>query len=327
MVYRNIFWNIQKMLIRIRYILSPKLYQISTRREVNSSIKTFEISTAYLGLDHYKNLPETEFRRILEISNSTLNPKTGILWLHKKIIKESSYWDISNLQKWEPYPYFPKKIRGLYSFLPDNGYFHFLVEDLPRFIEANNFAQNLVTIAGSNARYITEALDILKYNSYIIPNGPIKVDKVIMSEKITGQVFSKNDLNLVKRAFAPYIQPNLNQSIFISRKDKSGDKFKSRGMDLKKQIEELFISKGFTIVYLEELNFVEQINLLSSSIRIAGFHGAGLANIVWANTANIIEISKTQKTRHFEHLSEICSHKYSFYSTLQPLSELYRLIH
>jgi hypothetical protein len=64
---------------------------MSTTGEVNNSIKTLEISKEHLGLDHYKNLPKIEFRRILEISNSTLNPKTGILWLDKKIIKESSY--------------------------------------------------------------------------------------------------------------------------------------------------------------------------------------------------------------------------------------------
>lgn len=320
------FWSIEKILTQFSYNLTRRLNQISTRKEINSSIKTLKISEVYLGLDNYKNLPKTEYRRILEICNSILNPKTGILWLNKKLIKESSYWSISDLRKWEPYPYFPKKISGSYSFLPDNGYFHFLVEDLPRFIEVNCFAKNLPAIAGSKAKYITQVLDILKKNNYIIYNAPVKVDKVVMSEKINGVIFSKHDLKLLKSAFSPYIKTYATESIFISRKDKYGDKFDSRGIDSKRKIEEIFKNKGFNIVYLEELNFVDQIALLSRSTRIAGFHGAGLANIIWANSASIIEISKTQKTRHFEHLSKICSHKYNFFSTLQPIHELQKII-
>lgn len=326
MGYHKFFWSIGKILTQFLYNFTKKLNQVSTRREINSSIKTLKISEVYMGLDNYKNLPKTEYRRILEIYNSILNPKTGILWLNKKLIKESSYWNICDLTKWEPFPYFPRKISGSYSFLPDNGYFHFLVEDLPRFIEAHCFSKNLTSIAGSKARYVTQALDILNKNNYVIYDVPVKVDKVVMSEKINGVIFSKHDLELLKSAFSPYIKTHATESTFISRKDTSGDKFNSRGIDQKKNIEEIFKNEGFNIVYLEELNFVDQIALLSRSTRIAGFHGAGLANIIWANSASVIEISKTQKTRHFEHLSKICSHKYSFFSTLQSIHDLQKVI-
>jgi hypothetical protein len=326
MNFRKYIWFLQKIQTRVMFFLSPQLNQISTRREVTDSIKILKTTEVYIGLDHYKNLPNTDFRRVLNISNSTLNPKTGILWLDEKIIKESSYWSSSELQKWEPRPYLPRKLAGTYSFLPNNGFFHFLIEDLPRYIEVNNFAPNLATISEGSMSYITDALDILKPNNYFTVQVPVKVDNIILSEKISGQVFSKNDLKLIKDAFSSYTSSSEDRSIFISRRDKDGNKFKTRGIDKREQIEESFASLGYEIVFLEELKFKDQVSMISGSKRIAGFHGAGLANIIWANQANIIEISNTRITRHFEHLSEVCSHKYSFYSTSQPISNLYEII-
>ena len=107
MTIRIIFWKIQKVLTRLAQLLYPNFDQISSRKHKSDSIITLKISEEHVGLDNYKNLPETDFRRILEIKNSILNPKTGLIWLNKKIIKESSYWNINELIKWEPYPYFP----------------------------------------------------------------------------------------------------------------------------------------------------------------------------------------------------------------------------
>lgn len=323
---RKCIWNLQKIKARLTFFLSQRLNQISTRKEVADAIKILKVTEVHVGLDHYKNLPGTDYRRLLKISNSVLNPKTGILWLNKKIIKESSYWSNGELQKWEPHPYFPRKLAGTYSFLPNNGFFHFLIEDLPRYIEVNNFAPNLATISEGSMSYITDALDILKPNNYFTVQIPVKVDNIILSEKISGQVFLRNDLKLIKDAFSSYTNSSQDRSIFISRRDKDGDKFKTRGIDKREQIEEIFASLGYEIVFLEELKFKDQVGMISSSKRIAGFHGAGLANIIWANQANIIEISNTRITRHFEHLSEVCSHKYSFYSTSQPISNLYEII-
>jgi len=322
MTIRIIFWKIQKVLTRLAQLLYPNFDQISSRKHKSDSIITLKISEEHVGLDNYKNLPETDFRRILEIKNSILNPKTGLIWLNKKIIKESSYWNINELIKWEPYPYFPNRLSGTYNFLPDNGFFHFLIEDLPRFIETNDINPSIVTIAGSHAKYITDSLDILKPNAYITHLAPVKVDSIIFSEKISGQVFSKYDLKLIKEVFSLFIKSNQNESVFISRADTKGDKFKSRGIDLKYIIEDIFLSFGFKIVYLEKLNLIDQISMMSRSRRIAGFHGAGLANIIWADQAHVMEISKTRSTRHFEHLANISSNNYLYFSTLNSLSDL-----
>ncbi len=326
MIRRNLIWVIQKSLLYLIYILKIRNREISARKVQLNSINVLDASDELIGIDHYKILPGREYRKILEISHSILNPKTGVVRVKKDILKESSLWDHSDLVNWEPNPMFYKKISGNYSILPDNGYYHFLIEDLPRFIEVNKTVKNCRTIAGSNASYLTQALDFLNPNNYSIFLSPVKVEKIFLSEKNAKVLFSVNDLNLIKEAFLPHIKVG-NKSIFISRKDLRGKKFDSRGINSKEVIERVFLENGFDIIYFEDLSLLEQVATSSGAKNIAGFHGAGLANIVWAApNSNIIEVSNTRITRHFEHVSEICSHKYSLFSTAQSIEILEKII-
>lgn len=326
MVRRNLVWVIQKSLFYLIYILKIRNREISARKVQLSSINVLDASDELIGIDHYKILPGREYRKILEISNSILNPKTGVVRVKKDILKESSLWDHSDLVNWEPNPIFYKKIYGNYSILPDNGYYHFLIEDLPRFIEVNKTVKNCRTIAGSNTSYLTQALDFLNPNNYSIHLSPIKVEKIFLSEKNAKFLFSVNDLNLIREAFLPHIEVG-NKSIFISRKDLRGKKFDSRGINSKEVIERVFLENGFDIIYFEDLSLLEQVATSSGAKNIAGFHGAGLANIVWAApNSNVIEVSNTRITRHFEHVSKICSHKYSLFSTAQSIEVLKKII-
>jgi len=323
---RNITWTIQKGLLYLIYILKIRNQELSARKVNLNSIKVIDASNELIGIDDYKILPGREYRKILEISHSILNPKTGVVRIKNKILKESSLWNYSDLVNWEPNPIFYKKVSGNYSFLPDNGYYHFLIEDLPRFIEVNKIVKNCQTIAGSNASYLTESLDILNPNNYSIQLSPVKVQTLFLSEKNPKRVFLFNDLKLIKEVFLPHTKVG-NRSIFISRKDSSGRKFDSRGINSKEIIENIFRDNGYDVIYFEDLSLIEQIATSSSAKNIAGFHGAGLANIIWADpNSNIIEVTNTRITRHFEHISEICSHKYSLFSTQQSLQILDKII-
>ena len=42
------------------------------------------------------------------------------------------------------------------------------------------------------------------------------------------------------------------------------------------------IKKGFSIIVLSELSFLDQINLFSNAKQIIGLHGAGFANLVFS---------------------------------------------
>ena len=94
---KNIIWTIQKGLLYLIYILKIRNQELSARKVNLNSIKVIDASNELIGIDHYKILPGREYRKILEISHSILNPKTGVIRVKNKILKESSLWDYSDL--------------------------------------------------------------------------------------------------------------------------------------------------------------------------------------------------------------------------------------
>jgi capsular polysaccharide biosynthesis protein len=83
-----------------------------------------------------------------------------------------------------------------------------------------------------------------------------------------------------------------NKKIYLSRKlfkDKDKDK---RPLSNEEEIERLFKSQGFEIIYPEQLSFPEQIEIMRGSKVIAGPAGSNLLNAVYANAGtDIIVIS------------------------------------
>jgi hypothetical protein len=327
MIVFKIFWFLQKILVRSPIRIFPSQFKFSARISQSDSINVEQISQEALRLNHYKIAKSSDFRRILKITRPALNPKTGLLWLDKKIVVESTLWNYEDLRKLEPCPIFPRKIDGEFLSLPDNSFFHFLIEDLPRYLQARSLKKESITIAGSQSKYIVEILNTFTGGNYLFAECATKPEFVYISEKITGQLFSSFDLDILKQNFSQYLIKSERQNIFISRKDISGTKHVTRGINLKNTIEEVFVNKGFKIVYFEEMSLFEQIALCQNANVIAGYHGAGLANIIWAERGTrIIEITRSRVTRHFEHISKICSLNYSLYSIQYPLLELSKLI-
>ena len=76
--------------------------------------------------------------------------------------------------------------------------------------------------------------------------------------------------------------------LFVNRKENAG-----RYISNFSELEPVLLKHGFVILYLEDLSIEEQISYCSSATVIAGVHGAGLTNMIFAykNNPNIIEIS------------------------------------
>jgi hypothetical protein len=74
------------------------------------------------------------------------------------------------------------------------------------------------------------------------------------------------------------------EDIFISRADSSNRKFFGEN-----KIANEYENLGYKNVVLADLSIEEQIALFKSAKRVAGLHGAGLVNLVWANPGVIVE--------------------------------------
>jgi len=304
-------WKFQKFFRKRFKIILLRDYGISWRKSQISSATMYKQLPEKIVFLHYKKNPNQK-RSIIGINNVTLNPKSGVLWHSKRIIEESTVWHVSDLYKWEPTPLLAKYLPGKFVNLPDNSFYHFLIEDLPRFLDVIHLNSKATTIYGSNSMYITETLELLRIQDKMYIPYPIMCEELILSEKTFGGIFTSQDhkklLNFSKNISA---NPRF-KKIFIGRKNKSKGLI-SRGIDLTAEIESLFSRKSFKVVYLEDLNLVDQISIARGADVIAGFHGAGLAHMIWQNSScKVIEISETRMTSHFSHLARVCGHQYVF---------------
>jgi hypothetical protein len=323
----KIFWIFQKFLSRLPFKLVKSKFKFSARASNSNNILCVYKTNELLTKSNYKILAGNEFRRILKVNNSVLNPRTGIIWIEDKLLLESTLWSYEDLFKFEPKPIFPKNINETFYSLPDNGFFHFLIEDLPRYIQAKKYGDKHKTLVGNGSRYIKDAINLLSPNNVELHEYPVKLKSLYISEKIKGTLFSLYDLNILHDAFSEFRKLNQNLKIFVSRKENNGPKFKTRGLPRKNEIESIVKGLGFDLVYLEDLSLTQQIDLCSKASLIAGFHGAGLANIVWANSGTkVVEITGTRVTSHFEHLSKICGHDFHRFSIESDLLNLQKLL-
>lgn len=95
--------------------------------------------------------------------------------------------------------------------------------------------------------------------------------------------------------------------IYISRL-----KSAARPLTNEKEIEEIMIAAGFDVIYMEDHSLEKQISIMSNAKLVVSPHGAGLTNMIFAQTGtSIIElIPDRYLTPMFRQLAFYCGHKY-----------------
>jgi len=94
-------------------------------------------------------------------------------------------------------------------------------------------------------------------------------------------------IDLLRRAFLPLgYSSSWPSKIYVSR-----DKALSRRIENYLELDEVLCRHGFSKFYLEDLTFIEQIQLFSGASVILGQHGAGLTNILFCKAnARVYEL-------------------------------------
>lgn len=149
---REYCWFFQKLLNNYfsNFVKSHKSIQLN--QIIFNEQKDFLIirhTSEKIGRVNYKQ--RSEYRAIFELSNPSLNPKTGVVWVQNKIVAESTIWHPAEIKKFEPKPIFPEYLDESVAILPDNGYFHFLTEELPRYLEVIKYFPNLISVYSSSS--------------------------------------------------------------------------------------------------------------------------------------------------------------------------------
>lgn len=239
---------------------------------------------------------------IYSVKDAIVSSNSGVIILsnQKKILLQS-VGSLNRVLSWGGvlYDLLPgvsklAKVSGQTLVYPDTGFYHWLLEVLPNFLEclSSSNKKSKILIHPNINSY---ALDALKYvlgndwKSRIIEvenKAIVENVKFASFEDISGFV-RKRDIEILRLTFKKLIKNTSTQKkIYLSRL-----KATKRRIGNELDVEKMVKQYGYQIVYAEDLNFEEQIKIFSESSHIISPHGSGLSNIVWCNAGtNLIEI-------------------------------------
>jgi capsular polysaccharide biosynthesis protein len=219
-----------------------------------------------------------------------------------------------------------KKQPGKWTTLSSRPYAHWLLEDVPRFIELLSLEEEIgLLVSPSAAKYTYDFLEILNLKPNLVSEVARVEFGTFISAPSVGEIPSKSDIEIL-RGFSKtqVIQSEIISQpkyIYISRRRNS------RSLNNERDLEIKLSNLGFSILYLQELSLHKQILVFKSAKIIVGPHGAGLANMVWCeNDPLVIEIFKESLTnRAFLYLSKLLPVRFHQLAE-QNLDELFFLI-
>jgi len=226
-------------------------------------------------------------RSRFEVDSVIIEPIQGLVFAKNskvELLRECTRWPVNWVNS--SFPITPHK-RVIYRksikngiLLTSNPFYHWLIEDLPGTISAmETFPQDIPLIVTKKPpRYVEDFIKSTTRRVVRVSNFT-NVEKLYMVDK--GNSFGwphPADLKILKN-YLPFKlakkETQQNTHIYISRSKSR------RSPSNETEIELLFKKHGFTVCYLEKLNLMEQISMISRARIIAGIHGAGLSSLIW----------------------------------------------
>ena len=256
-----------------------------------------------------------ESRFLIDATNVKIDTKSGLVFDQKSIVvSESSSWPADRILLGSPYvPTVSasalEQSNSIYLILPSNGFYHWLIEDLPPFLYAlrNSHGPTQVFYYYDAPSYVLDFIRELPIQAIATPRG-VHVNKIrfVTRGPDTGWPLKEDVLEL-RNFFAASLQSVISaKKIYISRLRTT------RSPKFEKGLVEILEREGWKILHLEELSVKEQIIEFSSSSIVCGVHGAGLSGIAWMNSnTKVIELSPSG--RHvpcFSRLSSLIGSKH-----------------
>ena len=179
-----------------------------------------------------------------------------------------------------------------------DNYYHWLIEMLPRLYAAREHIKNCTLLLHESiAKYHYDSISLFKFKDICL----IKDAELVRASKLMFPSFinfvSKEDINhgnqIIKEVDVNFHKPVMqemagwlkekcqvktqqNRKIFISRQ-----KAKYRKLMNYKEVKIILDSHNIEEVFLEELSFKEQVNMLANTKLVVCIHGAGVANTIF----------------------------------------------
>jgi capsular polysaccharide biosynthesis protein len=241
-----------------------------------------------LPVDGYKARNSYRPRFVYGLTDATVDPISNLVYdSNGQFVAESSTWlPLRQFYSWpQPKIRVPtSRLSGEFIFLPSNGYYHWLIEDLPVFLKSLAVAPKAQVIVARNpASYVREVTGLIN-NKIVVVGSPVRVERLVMTAKtagmgspLTGLTPHPADVEILREFFARYHEPGSHERrLYLSRVGQKRSPANER--DLQSYME----TQDFVCFDGTGASLLSQIALFSSATQLIGVHGAALSNIVWA---------------------------------------------
>jgi hypothetical protein len=232
-------------------------------------------------------------RDVFKLTNVIVEPRQGIIYSRDgKLVSESTNWSTSNL--YESFPWNPKKVNSRIEAknvinLTSNAFGHWLVEDLGSILYLiDRFPNSPVLVYKNASRFVLELLKILD-REVIFCDGPTRINSILMvtKQQDSGWMHPK-DLDILEK-FKDRVLTDDQRSlerIYATRR------LLKRSPKNENAIENAFKNHKFTVIQMEDINLIDEINLVNSTKILAGVSGSWHFNSIWMKrSAQIIDIA------------------------------------
>ncbi len=277
--------------------------------------------------------------QMLEVSDVIVHVPSGHLFVQDavfakspKLVRESTYWDPIHAQL--AHGSVPKRAQKvgdnntlIFAISNPSNYFHWLIDELPWLLRSKMYSKEINYLhSGPLEIYQKGMLDFLSIKSTM--SSPwIHVSKTLVPIKRENSGdFSRENIEITRKYFSELSFSNRCMSqrrIYVSRR------LSSRALKNELKVEAYLRTKGFAILFLEEMSFSDQIQAFQTADFVISPHGAALANLLFCKKGtNIVEIfDPTYSNTCFRDLSEVLELRHSFvsYSTIELEEDFSRL--
>jgi capsular polysaccharide biosynthesis protein len=191
--------------------------------------------------------------------------------------------------------------------LPSNGYYHWLVEDLPLFLEMLRRVPNSkVLVYEKCPQYVKDFASTLAQDVISVPRFVNLKSTSIISKGPNTEWVHPSDVEILRSYFAKELSPRRGGTkVYVSREKSSRSPF------FEKEIVHFLRNSGWKILFAEEMTLIDQIRTFSEAEVICGVHGAGLSGMIWMEEGSkVIELSPEKFIPCFARMSNVLNHKY-----------------
>jgi len=283
----------RKAVVRLGMVSDQKFYLdsgiVKPRQDVERiALHSDSVNIEYvLPVDGSRAMNTYRPRYVYGLVDATIDPVPNLVYdSNGQYIAESSSW-LQLRQFWDwPQPKIgvPRtRLSGEFILLPSNGYYHWLIEDLPVFLKSLAVARKARVIMPNNAApYVREFVGLID-NEILQIGSPVRVERLIMTGKtagmgspVAGLTPHPADVSILREFFRKFFEPGLcDRRLYLSRMGRG--RSPANENELQSRMEKM----GFEVFDGSDMSLRSQVALFSRASRVIGLHGAALSNIVW----------------------------------------------